>query len=236
MSLDLMLIGGGALLGEFSRRVAGKLRDGVGEGITSFAKHRLGNLAEIFRRAEIQVRDAGEEAKEIRPRLLIPIVDKASLEDDESMRERWAALLARASIAASDEEIPPLYVDILSQLTPRAAVALEVIEHTRPTPLQQSRIGSGDAISLDTLVAEMEDRLGDASPGHVQDTAVVVDMLVRQQLATRDAPLLRTDLSVRAPTGTDYQYAPVEVRITELGRRFLAACKPLDKGHPGTAA
>jgi hypothetical protein len=57
--------------------------------------------------------------KEIRPiatRLFFPILEAASIEDDDEMQTRWAALLANE--ATSGGSVHPSFIDILKQLTP----------------------------------------------------------------------------------------------------------------------
>ena len=58
---------------------------------------RLEQAAEIVERARIQLESAGVEARKIAPKLLVAILEGASLEEDDRQREMWAGMLASAA-------------------------------------------------------------------------------------------------------------------------------------------
>ena len=63
---------------------------------------------------------AGLRLKPVAPRLLFPILDSASLEDDEDLHQRWVALLTNAARTDFGGKFLPSFPDILKQLTPAA--------------------------------------------------------------------------------------------------------------------
>jgi Abortive infection alpha len=74
------------------------------------------------RRAELE----GFPINPVPPKLLIPYMEKASLEgDDESMQERWATLLVSASKSYQAQQLT--FVDILSRLSSDELNLLEQI-------------------------------------------------------------------------------------------------------------
>jgi hypothetical protein len=63
------------------------------------------------------------ELKPVAPRLLFPILDSATLNEDEDLHARWAALLTNA--ATIDRRVLPSFSEILKQLTPDEARFLD---------------------------------------------------------------------------------------------------------------
>src|SRR5450759_752489 len=59
--------------------------------------------------------DAGLTLRPVAPRLLFPILDAATLEDEEELHQRWVALLTNAA-TAFDGEMLPSFPDVLKQL------------------------------------------------------------------------------------------------------------------------
>jgi Abortive infection alpha len=58
-------------------------------------------------------------------RTAVPLLEAASLEDDEGLQDRWAALLANA--AAQTMEVPPSFATVLRDLDPAAARVLDAV-------------------------------------------------------------------------------------------------------------
>jgi hypothetical protein len=67
--------------------------------------------------------ESGIELKAVPTKTLLPILENASVEDDEGLHDRWAALLANAASPTSPR-VPPSFVEILRQLSPRDACLL----------------------------------------------------------------------------------------------------------------
>src|SRR5690348_12015925 len=110
---------------EFFKRIGGKLGDDVGEVVRAYTTFRLKNLTRQLERASEMLGAAGYEPCAVPPRMLTRWIEHASVEDDETLSERWAALLANAAIATDDESVPPIFATILSELTPFAARILD---------------------------------------------------------------------------------------------------------------
>src|SRR5581483_8633125 len=66
---------------------------------------------------------AGKAPQPVPGRLLLPILEKGSLEEDGDLQQRWAALLANS--AAQPENVLPAFVSILAELSPVEAALLE---------------------------------------------------------------------------------------------------------------
>lgn len=104
------------------RRVAGPAADEIGlllqDRIHVFRAKRAFLLVEKFKRVCEQ---RGIRPQQIRPNILLPILDAASIEDDEELHTAWANLLT----TVADPNSPPApyraFVEILKELTPEEA-------------------------------------------------------------------------------------------------------------------
>lgn len=83
---------------------------------------RMRRLAKILEKTKGRLEEAGIEPKAVRPNLLHDIIDRASLEDDDSLQDKWANLLARS--ADGKTAIHNSFPDILKSLSPEEAIFL----------------------------------------------------------------------------------------------------------------
>ena len=85
-------------VGDMLRKICGPLADEVGEGIGVVARHYRYKLAvEMYLKTVQMLKGAGIGPHAVPPRLFLPIVENASMQDDEDLHTRWAALLANAA-------------------------------------------------------------------------------------------------------------------------------------------
>lgn len=68
-----------------------------------------------------------EEPREVPPKIWYPIIDHGTLEDDDFLRTKYAALLANAIDPTFKYEVRPSFVEILKQLTPTEARLLDAM-------------------------------------------------------------------------------------------------------------
>lgn len=80
---------------------------------------RWKNLRRIHARMRRKLEQEGRKAKAIPLRLLVPILESASVEDNKTLQDMWAGLLATASQEA--DKVSPSFVETLKQLTPDEA-------------------------------------------------------------------------------------------------------------------
>jgi hypothetical protein len=88
-----------------------------------FRVRRLKNAVRLFQDVKQIASQAGFELKPVAPRLLLPILEAASLQDDEDLHWRWVALLTNA--ATSADSVHPSFIEILRQLAPPDARLLD---------------------------------------------------------------------------------------------------------------
>jgi Abortive infection alpha len=110
--------------GEMLRKIAGPLAEEIGESMGVVARHYRVKLAvKMYQKTDLMLIDAGITPHAVPPRLFLPIVENASVQDDEDLHTRWAALLANA--VASPDLVHPSYIEVLRQLSPKDAKLLD---------------------------------------------------------------------------------------------------------------
>jgi hypothetical protein len=161
-----------------------------------------------LKKAMHHLADAGMTAHSVPLRTLAPLLEAASLEDDESMVDRWASLLANA--AGGDRDVPPSFPSVLREVEPAEA---RILDHTYETllaiaPELRANLGILKR-ALVPMAAVPEDRL----EFHIEN-------LIRLRLV-RGAGQFLGDAS-----GTDM------IALTEFGRAFVRACRPPSEPDP----
>jgi hypothetical protein len=126
--------------------------------------YRVKNLVATMQRTERILRDAGLPPNAVPPRLLLPMIENSSVEDDAALQEMWAGLLATAS--QQTDSVSPSFIETLKQLTPDEARHLEQVANrtidlnkkprrtpeTHVTPYAfTSRWGAPPGVSSDTF-------------------------------------------------------------------------------------
>lgn len=89
---------------------------------------RFKNQIKILNKAQALLSENDSGLKKIPLKILVPMLESASLEEDEALQDKWSSLLANA--ADSDRELlaPIVYTSILNNLTPNEAIALDYLE------------------------------------------------------------------------------------------------------------
>jgi hypothetical protein len=211
----------------FLREIAGPAAQELGQAFGETARFwRLRNQVRLLNRAREMVGTAGIDPKSIPLRVLFPLLEGASIEDDHELSERWAALLANAAAHDGDEKVLPSFPTLLRQISPVDARALDHLFSVH------DRISSGEIAPeefnvgtdrADRLVpwgiepAELHRVLGLQSSDAV---GVSLDNLVGLGLVEREPLMRMSEQHVLVPT------IPGGVRLSQLGVRFIRACQP----------
>jgi hypothetical protein len=105
------------------KRIGGPVADEIGEYLAASVRpYTVVRQVEAVAKAQQMLNDRGLSTHSVPPRLLLPILEGASIEDEEDLHTKWSALLANA---ASSDKVHPSYVEILKQLTPDDARLLD---------------------------------------------------------------------------------------------------------------
>ena len=168
--------------------------------------------------------DATVEPQAVPGRLLLPILEWSSVQDEPELRLKWAALLANAATPDSNK-IFPAFAEILRQLTPVHVRILDWMYAMRSYPVQNS-IPYHPDVKRKTIEETFT-----LQPA---DYALLVTDMERLQLIEprRDIPnmddgevdgdyLLRL---IVARWNSRIKYN--SINFTALGLRFMEACQP----------
>jgi len=165
---------------------------------------RMKQSIRLAKKARKLLDDEGLEPKQVPLRTSVPLLEAASLEEDDALIDRWAALLANAT--AQTLEVPPSFASVLREIEPEAARVLDRVYevHMRLAP----NLRADYWVDVESFAEFGLDR---------ERFAYHVDNLLRLGVVRHAAVV----------TGTDSLYA--RVGLTAFGRSFIRACQP-----PGT--
>jgi hypothetical protein len=202
------------LVRDFAGTVTGSPAREVGEWLADKIRIRryISTLKAVdgARRATI---DAGLPASAVPLKTLVPLLEYASLEDDddEDMVTRWANLLANAA-TASAAEVPPAFPEILRQLEPLDAAMLDAL-HDATVPW--ARANPAEEWAAAWATSHFDSNLG------LSPETVGMERLDN---------LVRLGLCYFPQGGMTFGGRPTGVRqrvlLTDLGVAFVTACRP----------
>jgi hypothetical protein len=116
-------------IADIVHKLAGPMAEEYGLLLADKAKvYRLKNWVNVITKTEKILRDANLPPNAVPPRMFLPILEASSLEDDETLQDLWAGLLATASQQA--DSVSPSFIETLKQLTPNEARHLEHVYKT----------------------------------------------------------------------------------------------------------
>jgi hypothetical protein len=179
---------------------------------------------EAIKKAEKMLDEKGVsgEARAAALKFIVPWWPGASLEEDETLHDMWAALLANASLPDGDK-VRPSFISILKEMSPDEAELLQFFNRTLHDwePLMSSEkleeSFCGDRWNRDRLY-------------------VCLDILMASRLIEEELFLtVRNDPGYEIDEKTMGDRLNSESRsfgITELGRSFCAACQPPKEQEP----
>ena len=153
-------------LADIAHRLAGPLAEELGLLVADKVKlYRVKNWLSVVKKTEKILQEANLPPNAVPPRLFLPIREASSLENDDTLQDLWASLLASAS--EKSDSLSPSFIETLKQLTPKEAKALEVLFasiKTRnnswiPCDMRSLIAGILSDINFD-LVAENFEKLG----------------------------------------------------------------------------
>jgi hypothetical protein len=180
---------------------------------------RFKNAFRTFQRAHDLLRQAGVQPKSINLKLLVPILEGCSLEEDDDLTSKWAGLLASA---AAGEQIPPSYAKILSELSPGEARLLNLVDEWNE--------------KISAVASERQDK----PSGHSHPGDVILDrtglsghsLLKRTGLTEQELPRVMFDLDARHGLVHFYgqKWKPDldglwQMRLTPFGDDFVRVCR-----------
>jgi hypothetical protein len=115
-------------LGGFISKILGGGFEELGESFRAWCGYfRYTQMLKIRDKVEVIQKKRHLEGKSIPipPKFAIPLIENASLEDDESIQNLWAGLIVNATDPDKRFQIKKVYIDILSSLEPLDAMILK---------------------------------------------------------------------------------------------------------------
>lgn len=187
----------------FLDRLVGPAADQLGGWAGDFVEiKRAMSRVRMLAKAKAQLDAAGLTPQQVPLPVLSRILESGPNEDDESMADRWAALLANA--AADPARVPPSFPAILEQLSPTEAALLDAI-FTEAYGTGVAVPGDKRIIDVGTLGTGLDD----------SQLAVATENLLRQRLCTGE--------QLNVPGGIVESTA--RVFVTDLGKAFVRQCR-----------
>lgn len=205
-------------LGRFFGKILGPAAEHIGGAVGDWAKfYRYKNLLRIGDKVEAIHRQRQLDGKTIpiSPRYAIPLIEHASVEDDDAIQEKWAALIANATDPGRAINLQKMYIEVLSSLEPLDAKVLDFLgqdglEEKYPFLVPKS-------LNADELAEQIS-----SDPEMVR--------ISLQNLYRLGCIIDSWEASI---DGLDHGYAGFRVnnpksnyRLSHFGQLFMKACKP----------
>ncbi len=202
--------------GFLAKYVGGPMEQALGIVEDKLKYQRWERQVRLMDRAELFLSERGlnQPTRKLPLQLAIPLIQGGSLEENDSLQDKWAALLVNAADASMKIEIRRAFVSILEDLTPLDALVLEKIYVSQVSPK------ANEEIEEEVWTTFLPERVASAKPeqGNLRpslEVEVSIGNLARLGLVT----------TASAWGGMAIFSC---VHRTVLGREFMRAC-----GHGG---
>ena len=179
-----------------------------------FRVRRLRRAVRLLSDVKQIASEAGLTLKAVAPRLLLPILESASLQEDEDLHQRWVALLTNAATTDYDNQILPCFPDMLKQLTSEEA---QFLDRAYEEVTNAEKKQSADTLRDHTGEPPQPVRISGDTLRSLQP--VMLGNLERLMVVTRNSVPLSTE---EARTNT-FSHAN-HLYLSELGKAFVRAC------------
>ena len=135
------------------------VKDGIGILSDQVKLWRWSNQINIIKKAQAKIEASGLSKKQIPLKVLVPIIQNSSLEQDENMQDKWANMLANA--ATGSVEVSPNYAAILNELSPIEVVILDKIyqEVNKEADYQKRKALQFDTSKLKSMLNVTEEKM-----------------------------------------------------------------------------
>jgi hypothetical protein len=248
--------GGEAALADaqgFLKKIFGPSADVIGENLAlRFRERMFDNLVDVLMRTKEKIKAAGLSPKEAPLKVIHPLLEAASLEEEPELRDLWANLLANAVDPRAPTQ-PPSFREIMKELTAREVRFLHVLMEASSKKIRQMNDALVEQLEYtsdelhETFIAAgltrrrvpiskasfepngdywdfRDDYIADAD-----DLQMTLHVLMRNRVLSEaqkgaiDGPAL-----ARAIQDAHYDHVQVTIRttysLTSLGVAFLLAC------------
>jgi hypothetical protein len=191
----------------------------------------------LLKKLKAAIDEAGFDPRAIPDNVWGPAFQAASLEDDETMQQKWANLLANAADPAQESPVEPSFTSVLAELTPDAVRFIDCLYdsvaktgHPGGVSFHQMSMFHMERFYVQANPRKSEDETTGPVPGG-ERFSLMIDLMIRQRLmeSTEKAdPIDLGNLLARVPAHslpTIKIKTTVAYRFTAFGAAFLKACK-----------
>lgn len=198
----------------FAEKVSGSPAEQLGELFADKIRfRRWKNQIRLLNKATEYATEAGIDPESVSLTILTPLIEKAANEEDESMADRWAALLANAS-SERTAVVSPSFPDVLSRMSPLDALVFDAVA-----------LALGNYAGLEATVTGVNS--GSIAAHHgwpIDDVRFSFEALLVLGLCGYASANMGggDNRPQQGLLGSDREC----VIVTEFGKRFLAACRP----------
>ncbi|MGD0546975.1 MAG: Abi-alpha family protein [Terracidiphilus sp.] len=217
-------------LADIIHKLAGPMAEELGFMMGDKVRaYRVSNWVNVVRKTEKILAEANLPPKAVPPRMFIPILEASSIENDETLQDLWAGLLASASEEA--DSLSPSFIETLKQLTPGEAVTLESL-YDYSQSIADTAHGMPDLINWFSLSPSIEaNRLA-------VESFIRIGIIWRHYDLQSGYEIFHQSNGLSGQTGFEaYAGEPLRIGIgdlpiltyglefTEYGIRFMQACQ-----------
>jgi hypothetical protein len=162
--------------------------------------YRFKNQVEIVTKAEAYLKEKNIKTKQVSLKILAPLLEQCSLEEEDSLKEKWAALLAN-TVSEGSELNSTLYSHILGQMTKSDADLFQLLYRNSTTTTTGFKVSITVKEHRTIVITELRK--------DIKDLDLIIDNLIRLRLIKEDNP---------------FSLDTANVALTNLGFRFMSAC------------
>jgi hypothetical protein len=195
--------------------------------------YRISRLTRLLQKAEMIFNARKITPKPVAPKLLTAILESGSLEDDDNLQDRWAALLVSSSDNRESSDLLPSAPEILKQLTPWEVLLLQncfdalTMDSIFPYPHPERQSQMSTVIDWQNEV-RFQRGFDQSGMGYHYDFTVMIDNLIRLGLL-RTKPLQGDKLDVHMTTAG---YKFIELCQTWTGEKKMREWEPKEPIDP----
>lgn len=177
---------------------------------------RVKNATIMLAKAQRMLKDSGIEPSSVPLKTLVPLFEGASLEEDEELATKWAALLANAASPECSLRIHPGFAQVLSQLPPTGARFLDEVAKAQESYLRESELPRSEERIWVAVTHLIRDYYGD----RLEDFDVMAGNLQRLGLCEIAPPSFKE----HTEKGESIYERDDHMQITRFGFQFVMAC------------
>jgi Abortive infection alpha len=194
------------------KRMLGPAADELGQRFGDRVRlYRYGRSLDMLKKAEKMAADAGFAPKAVPIKLLFPLLEGASLEEDEDLHTMWAALLANAASPENPTKIRPAFIAILKQMAPDEAALLNWM-------FDQYSTNRTNRITAKEVETAFHDPLVSACLDGLESSQLVRSSRTPEVVNIRAFP--------SKPFPVTLQSLPDFYSLTDRGYEFVTSCQP----------